>query len=176
MFPKRFGLFDKKTGPFSGRLGFRGGISFEWMSGVMIATWSLICSDAALAVGQGGHLVQRTSELLDGFHQRRALQRPLPRLAPQVGRLLDQPRLGVVTRQQLRLALGDICKLAFEGIADTGMKRPSRLGELYCRIDRRATGSTDGRSLPQLIKDHNDVMGPVYEAYARELSEAWKSK
>jgi hypothetical protein len=49
-------------------------------------------------------------------------------------------------------------------------------GELCCRIDRRATGSTDGRSLAQLIKDHNDVMGPVYEAYARELSEAWKTK
>jgi hypothetical protein len=49
-------------------------------------------------------------------------------------------------------------------------------GELYCRIDRRATGSTDGRSLAQLIKDRNAVMEPIYEQVARELSEAWKSK
>jgi hypothetical protein len=49
-------------------------------------------------------------------------------------------------------------------------------GELYCRIDRRATGSTDGRSLPQLIKDRAAVMEPIYEQVARELSEAWKNK
>jgi hypothetical protein len=49
-------------------------------------------------------------------------------------------------------------------------------GELCCRIDRRATGSSDGRSLAQLIRDRAAVMEPIYEQVARELSEAWKSK
>jgi hypothetical protein len=49
-------------------------------------------------------------------------------------------------------------------------------GELCCRIDRRATGNCDGRSLPQLIKDRAAVMEPLYEQVARELSQAWQSK
>ena len=68
-------------------------------------------------------------KLLCGFDQRRALQRPLSRFAPQVRGLLDQPGLGAVTRQQLRLVLGDLRELAFKGFGDTGVKRASRLAQ-----------------------------------------------
>jgi hypothetical protein len=49
-------------------------------------------------------------------------------------------------------------------------------GEFYCRIDKRATGSTDGKTLAQLKHDHAAVMEPIYEQVARELSEAWRTK
>ena len=57
------------------------------------------------------------------------VQRPLSRLAPQARGLLDQPGLGAVTRQQFRLALGDLGELAFEGFGDAGVKRASRLAQ-----------------------------------------------
>src|SRR5262249_56466422 len=76
---------------------------------------------------QGLDLGKRTSELLCGFNQRRALQRPLSRFAPEARGLLDQAGLGAVTRQQLRLTLGDIHELALECFGDTGVKRASRL-------------------------------------------------
>jgi hypothetical protein len=34
-----------------------------------------------------------------------------------------------MTRQQLRLVLGDFGELAFEGLGDTGVKRASRLAQ-----------------------------------------------
>ena len=79
--------------------------------------------------GQGRDLVEGARELLCGFDQRRALQRPLSRFAPQARGLLDQPSLGAVTRQQLRLALGNLGELAFEGFGDAGVKRASRLAQ-----------------------------------------------
>ena len=42
---------------------------------------------------------------------------------------LDQSRLGAVTRQQLRLGLGDLGELAFERFGDAGVKRASRLAQ-----------------------------------------------
>ena len=57
------------------------------------------------------------------------VQRPLSRLAPQARSLLDQAGLGAVMRQELRLALGDLGELAFEGFGDTGVKRASRLAQ-----------------------------------------------
>ena len=79
--------------------------------------------------GQGRNLAESTRDLLYGFDQRRALHRPLPRLAPQVHRLLDLPSFSAVTREQLRLTFGDIGELTFEGFGDPGMERASRLAQ-----------------------------------------------
>ena len=76
---------------------------------------------------QGRNLVKRMRKLLVSFDQRRALQRPLSRFAPKARRLLDQSGLGAMTRQKLRLALGNVGELAFKGFGDTGVKRASRL-------------------------------------------------
>ena len=65
----------------------------------------------------------------DGFDQRRALQRPLSRLAPQARGLLDQAGLGAVTRQQFRLVLGNLSELAFKCFGDAGVQRASRLAQ-----------------------------------------------
>jgi hypothetical protein len=59
----------------------------------------------------------------------------LRRLAPQASGLLDLTCLGAVTPKQLRLALGDLDKLAFEGFGYPGMKRTSGLAQ------QRAIGS-----------------------------------
>ena len=61
-------------------------------------------------------------QLLCRFEKRRAYQRPLFRFAPQIDGLLDQPSLGAVTRQKLRLILGNLRKLAFEGLSDSAVK------------------------------------------------------
>src|SRR5262249_35820209 len=45
-------------------------------------------------------------DLLDGFDQRRALQRLLPCLPPQTRGLLDQTSLRIMPREQLRLTFG----------------------------------------------------------------------
>ena len=49
--------------------------------------------------GQGRNLGKRTRELRHSLNERRTLQRPLSRFAPQPRGLLDLPGLGVVTRQ-----------------------------------------------------------------------------
>jgi hypothetical protein len=53
-------------------------------------------------------------------------QRPLSSFAPQVGGLLDQAGLGAVTRQKLRLVLGE---LALQGLGNTSVKGASRLAQ-----------------------------------------------
>jgi class 3 adenylate cyclase len=76
-----------------------------------LAPTSTSKQDAALQRGRGGqsrNLAESTRDLLYGFDQRRALHRPLPRLAPQVHRLLDLPSFSAVTREQLRLTFGDV--------------------------------------------------------------------
>ena len=77
--------------------------------------------------GQGRDLIECAGELLCGFDQRRALQRPLSRLAPKARGFLDQPGLGAVTRQQFRLTLGDLSELAFQGFGDASVQRAPRL-------------------------------------------------
>ena len=47
--------------------------------------------------------------------------------APQARGLLDQPCLGAVARQQLRLGLGDVREPAFKSFGNATMKRASRL-------------------------------------------------
>ena len=49
-------------------------------------------------------------------------------------------------------------------------------GEMTCRIDPRANGATDGRTISKLLQDRAAVMEPIYESYAREISQAWKTK
>ena len=127
---ERFSLFDQQTCLLRSRLGFRRGIAFD----VHRAGYERDLKLDLLATqrgrgGQGRDLVERTRELLRSFDQRRALQRPLSRLAPEARRLLDQPGLGAVTRQQLGLVLGNLRELAFEGFGDAGMKRAARLAQ-----------------------------------------------
>jgi hypothetical protein len=74
-------------------------------------------------------LIKRAFELFNGFDQRRALQRPLSRLAPQAHRLLDLPSFSAVTRQQFGLAFGDVGELTFDGFGDPRMESASRLAQ-----------------------------------------------
>src|ERR1700745_4393773 len=79
--------------------------------------------------GQGRGVCERTRELFRGFEQCRALRRPQSGFAPQRRGFLDLPCLGPVTCQQLRLVLGDLRELSFEGFGNSGMKRTSRLAQ-----------------------------------------------
>ena len=74
-------------------------------------------------------MVKRAGDLLDALHQRRTGERPLSCFAPQPRGFLDQTRLGAMTRQQLRLALGNVSELAFEGLGNAGVKRTPRLAQ-----------------------------------------------
>src|SRR6202790_4250279 len=79
--------------------------------------------------GQGRDLIESAPKLLCGFSQRRASERLLSRLAPQKRAFFDQPGLGAMPGQQIRLALGDVGKLSFEGVCDTSMECASRLAQ-----------------------------------------------
>ena len=96
------------------------------MSGVYECDLKLDLLSAQRGRGwQGRNLSKRTSKLLGRFNQRRTRQRPLSGFAPQARRLLDQPGLGVVTRQQLGLALGNVGELALECFGNTSVQRAS---------------------------------------------------
>jgi hypothetical protein len=73
------------------------------------------------------------------------VERPLTRLAPQTYGFVDQPGLGAMMRQQLRLALGDLSEPALEGFGDTGVKRPARLTQ------QRAVGRVPHQSIVEQI-------------------------
>ena len=129
-FPESFGLFDQQTCPLRSRLGFRRSIPFDMDERGYERDLKLdLLATQRRRGGQGRDLVEGARELLYGFDQRRALQRPLSRLAPQARRLLDQPGLGAVTRQQLGLVLGNLRELAFKSFGDASMKRASRLAQ-----------------------------------------------
>ena len=72
---------------------------------------------------QGRDLAQRFTELRYSFDQRRARQRPLPRLTPQERGRLDRTGLSKVTGEQFRLVLGNLGECAFEGFGDTGVEQ-----------------------------------------------------
>ena len=123
-------MFDQQTCLLHSRFGFRRSIAFDMDERGYERDLKLdLLATQRGRGGQGRDLVERARELLYGFDQRRALQRPLSRLAPQARGLLDQPSLSAVTRQQLRLVLGNLGELAFEGFGDAGMKRASRLAQ-----------------------------------------------
>ena len=83
-FAERFGLFDQQTGPLCGRLGFRRGIAFDMEERGYQRDLKLdLLATQRRRAGQGRDLLERTRELCHGFDQRRALERPLPRLAPE---------------------------------------------------------------------------------------------
>ena len=101
---ERFSLFDQQTCPLRSRLGFRRSIPFDMIERGYERDLKLdLLATQCRRGGQDRNLVERTSELLHCFNKRRALQRPLSRLAPQARRLLDQTGLGAVTRQATRV-------------------------------------------------------------------------
>src|SRR5262249_36608977 len=79
--------------------------------------------------GQGRDLIESTGGLRDCLNQRRAIERPPSRFAPEKRGLLDQSGFGAVTRQQLRLVLGSLRELGLKGFSDTGVERASRLAQ-----------------------------------------------
>ena len=129
-FSERFSLFDQQTRPLRSRLGFRRSIPFDVHERGYERDLKLdLLATQRGSAGQSRDLIEGAGELLYSFNQRRALQRPLSRFAPQARRLLDQPGFGAVTRQQLRLVLGNLGELAFEGFSDASVKRASRLAQ-----------------------------------------------
>ena len=112
---ERFSLFDQQTCPLRSRLSFRRGIAFDMDERGYERDLKLDLLAAQRGRGgQGRDLVERARELLYGLDQRRALQRPLSRFAPQARGLLDQSGLGAVTRQQFGLVFGDLGELTFK--------------------------------------------------------------
>jgi hypothetical protein len=77
--------------------------------------------------GQSCDQVETLRKLSGRFNQSGTLQRPLSGFAPKTGGLFDQPGLGAVAGQNLRLVLGDVSETAFEGFGDTSVQRTSRL-------------------------------------------------
>ena len=127
---ERIGLFDQQTSPLSSGLRFRRSITFDMEERGYERDLKFDLFATQRRRGrQGRNLAEGTGELLGSFDQGRALQRPLSRLAPKARGLLDQASLGAVTRQQLRLALGDLGELAFECFGYSGMKHASRLAQ-----------------------------------------------
>ena len=122
-----FSLFDQQTCLLCGCLGFRRGIPLDVHEGSCKRDLKLdLLAAQCRRGGQSRNLGKGTGELRPSLHQRRALERPLSRFAPQAG-LLDLPGLGSVMPQQLRRALGNFDELAFERFGDAGEKRSPRL-------------------------------------------------
>jgi hypothetical protein len=99
-FAQRLRLLDHRIGPFKGSDRFRRRVAFHVKEGARQRHLKLDLLAAPRGRGgQGRNLGKRTRELRHSFNERRALQRPLSRFAPQPGGLLDLPSLGAVTRQ-----------------------------------------------------------------------------
>ena len=106
---ERFGLLNQQTCPLRSRLGFWRGIALDMDKWVYERDLKLdLLATQRGSGGQGRNLGEGARELLCGLGQRRARQRPLTGFAPQERGLLNQPGLGVVTRQQFRLVLGNV--------------------------------------------------------------------
>jgi hypothetical protein len=94
-----FGLFDQEAGSIDGCLGYRRSVSYGMHQRECKPYLKLYL--VATERRRGRHtsdLGKRARELIDPFRERRAFQRPLSRLAPKARSLLDQPRLGAMTR------------------------------------------------------------------------------
>jgi hypothetical protein len=125
---QRLRLFDQQACPLRDRLGRR--IPFDQGERDYQRDLKLDLFAPQRGSGrQGLDLVDGTRELLYGFNQRRALERPLSCLAPQACRFLDQPGLSAVPGQQLRLALGNVRELALEDVGDAGVQRTSLVAQ-----------------------------------------------
>ena len=127
---ERLSLFDQQTCPLRGRLCFWRRIAFDvhergYERDLKFDLLATQCRRGR----QGRNLVESAGELLRSLNQRRTLQRPLSRFAPQTRGLLDQPGLGAVTRQQLRLVLSNVSELVLESFGDASVKRASRLAQ-----------------------------------------------
>ena len=97
-----------------------------------------------------------TLELFNGFDKCRTLQRPLPRFAPETRSLFDQTGLRAVTRQQLRLAFGNLRELAFEGFGDASVKCASGLAQqrAISRILHKSVLEQIGRMGRRALAEH----------------------
>src|SRR6516225_2004968 len=112
---ERFGLFDQQMRLLHCGLGLRRGIPFDMDERGYERDLKLdLLATQRGRSGQGRDLIESTGELRDCLNQSRAIERPLSRFAPKKRGLLDQSGFGAVTRQQLRLVLGNLGELAFE--------------------------------------------------------------
>src|SRR5262249_5463666 len=110
---QRFSLLDQNMCLFRSRLGFRRGEPLDVPERGYQRDLKLdLLTPHRGRRGQGPRSGKRTSELLNGFDERRARQRTQARFSPQVCSLLGQTGLGAVTRQQLWLTFGNLRKLA----------------------------------------------------------------
>src|SRR6516165_5045040 len=115
---------------FSSRLGLWRGITFDmnersYQGDLQLEFRASQCRGS----GQAGNLSERAFELLGSFDQRGTDQRPPSRLAPKRGGSFDQACFGAVARQQLRLAVGDVRKSAFQDSRNPRMQRAARLAQ-----------------------------------------------
>src|SRR5262249_2245025 len=90
--------------------------------------------------------------LFDCFDECRAFERSLPRLAPQIHSLFNMACFGVMASKQFRLALRDLCKLAFKRLGDAGVQ---------CATTRSATFSLSASSTASVISSTNKGMPSV---------------
>src|SRR5580692_1064351 len=121
---ERFSLFYQQTCSLRSGRGFRRGIAFDVNERGYERDLKLdLLAPQRGRGGQGRNLAEGASELLYGFDQCRAGERPLPRFAPEVRGLLDQACLGAMVRQKLGPALGHLGELAFKGLGDPDVQR-----------------------------------------------------
>ena len=90
-------------------------------------------------------LAKRSRELLGGFLQRRARQRPPSGLAPKSRGFLDQARLRCNDAPAVPAGFRRCRRIAFEGLGDAGVKRAPRLAQ------QRAVGRVLHQSMIEQI-------------------------
>src|SRR3984885_15970021 len=123
-----FRLLDQQMCLLGSRFGLKRRVAFDVHQSVRKRYLKLdLLATPRRRAGQGRDLLEGPGELGRGFGERRACLRLPTRLSPEGRGLLDQPGLGAVTRQVLRLALDNLGELAFEGFGDAGVKRAARL-------------------------------------------------
>ena len=120
---ERFSLFDQQTCSLRSRLGFRRSVPFDMEEWGYERDLKLdLFATQRGSAGQGRNLVEGARELLCGFDQRRALQRPLSRFAPPFDGRFGHARLGEVMRQQLRFGRSGAGELVAQGLADAAVQ------------------------------------------------------
>ena len=83
-------MFDQQACPLHSRLGFRRRIAFDMEEWIYKRDLKLdLLATQRGRRGQVRDLAEGARELLYGFNERRARQRPLSRFAPQARSLLD---------------------------------------------------------------------------------------
>src|SRR5262245_36150656 len=100
------------------------------MSGVMRATCSLICSRrSAGLLGKVAIWARARMNCSTASTNAERSSDLSPALPHSPAAFSIRASFSAVTRQDLRLALGDVSEVAFEGIADAGMQSASPLAQ-----------------------------------------------